>query len=769
MPLTHILAFIASLLGVLALRELPSALILAVLCVPVLLPWRGRAAFSMFVFGALLAVWQAQAQLTQRWPVERHDEELWIEGQVASLPEHAVAPPRYSRKGELREPAGDIWRFIFEPRDAAAQNVPRRIRAAWYRADATVRGGECWRLRLKLKSPHGSLNPGAFDYEGWLLREGIGATATVRGAQRCEVQAGGVLLRLRQSLAERLRAWLPDDPALGLIAALSIGDTSMINDADWDVFRLTGTTHLVAISGFNIAIAAGCAFWLLRGLWSLIPALCLRVPAQSAGLFAAALAALLYALLAGFGAPVVRALLMLWIVLIAAWLGRLAQPQRALLLAAFLILLFDPFAALAPGFWLSFGAVAAIFYVSAHRYRQPGAMAAALRVQLMLSIALVPLTLLFFHGASWSAPWVNLLAVPLFAVLTPLLLVALMLAGLWPLLGLPLLGGVAAVLAQLRDGLGWIAVQWPQAWIAASPSPAVLLLAGFGILLLFAPRGLPLRLPALLCLAVLAFPPDHAPREGAEVAVLDVGQGLSVVVRTAHHLLLYDAGPAFDEGFDAGESVVAPYLLGRGVSRIDRLMVSHGDNDHSGGVPAVRRLFEIGDERGALTATSCREGEDWEWDGVRFQTLHPDETKWSDNNGSCVLRVSVGTQALLLTGDIEKAAEAHLLRERTSDLRAQVLVAPHHGSKTSSTQEFIEAVDAHTVIFSAGWKHHFHHPHPSVVERFEWSGAALYDTGWSGMLRFTLLPQRVTEVELWRAQAARWWNAPAAQMPPDAD
>ena len=779
MGLLHFLAFIAGVLVLQVQRELPPPLWLIMLAIPALLPWRLRAHSALFMLGLLLAYLQAQALLEQRWPASRHDEEVRVEGRIASLPDLGHMP---ARRNEA-EPAR-VWRFLFEP---VTGEVPSRIRVAWYRSPEIIKGGECWSFLLRLKSPHGSLNPGTFDYEAWLFRQGIGATATVREAQRCDGQGAQVLrggmdavlraaeddggyavLKRRQSLVDRLDTWLPEHPALGLVAALTVGDTSKLTAADWDDFRLTGTTHLVAISGFNIAIVAGAAFFLLRWAWSLWPPLCLRLPAQKAGLLGAAVFALGYALLAGFEPPVLRATIMLWILLAAAWLQRLGQPLRVLALAALLILLFDALALMAPGFWLSFGAVAAIFCVSTHRLGAPGWLHMAVVVQLMLSVALIPLTLHFFHGASWATPLINLIVVPLFALLTPLLLLALTAAALWPAGGLPLLQLVAAALQGLREMLGLLAQQWPGMWISSSPPWPALLLALGGALLLFAPRGLPLRRLALLCFLPLHWPPQPAPREGFELTVLDVGQGLSVIVRTAQRTLVFDAGPAFDEGFDAGESVVAPYLLGQGTHAVDRLVISHAHNDHGGGAPALRRLLDVRDELGALTVTPCRDGDSWDWDGVHFQILHPDPHAWSVNNISCVLRVSVGDQAVLLTGDIEKAAEQRLLRDRAADLRAQLLVAPHHGSKTSSTAEFIAAVDAHTVIFSAGWKHHFRHPHPSVVERYELSGATLYGTGWTGAVRVEVTPQGMSAARLWRAEGSRYWNSIWAEMPEEA-
>lgn len=745
-----IACFTLGVLAMHALRELPPWAWLLPLMLPALLPWRFRWHCAFLLLGLGLTLWQAQRQLEQRWSAERHGEQLTLRGHVSSLPELSHDP---------RAPEQKTWRFRFDPQ---APGVPEHLRVSWYRTDETVRGGECWELQLKLRTPHGSLNPGGFDYEGWLFRQRIGGIATVRTAERCDDDSGYAVLRLRQRLRDALNGWLPGHAAAPMVVALTLGDQSDIGDADWDVFRRTGTSHLVAISGFNIGIVAALGFFLGRWAWTLWPPLLLRFPAQKAGWLVSGLFAIAYSAIAGFEPPVTRAMLMALFVIGAGFANRLGQPSRVLALAWLLILLLDPLAVLSPGLWLSFGAVAAIFYVSQGRLGAPHWLHGLVLLQLMLSVVLTPLTLYFFHGLSWPSPVVNLLAVPAFALLTPVLLLDMALAALWPAVGLPLLGWSADALQWLRLGLD-AAAHWPDAWIAWSPSGPALLLALFGAVLLFVPRGLPLRGLALLCLLPLAFPRDQAPRTGFELTTLDVGQGLAVVVRTANHALLYDAGPAFEEGFDAGASVVVPYLLTRGVGHLDRLLLSHGDNDHAGGVPAVQRLLRVGEQFGTPGHTPCVAGLRWHWDGVDFETLHPDEAgEGSDNNRSCVLRIESAGWVALLAGDVERAAEARLVSEHGDRLRADVLVSPHHGSRTSSTPPFVAAVQPRIVIHSAAWRSHFGHPRADVVARYAETGALQFTTGVAGAIRIapgaaTTLPQ----VEQWRGQAARWWNAPA--------
>lgn len=742
-----VLAFSAGVLALLNLPELPPLAVYAGLAASALWPWRGQAAWGACVLGLLVCGWNAQRYQDQRWPAARHGDQLWVHGTVASLPERVV-----NGDGESMD-----WRFAFETSD---RGVPPRLRVSWYRTTQALAGGQCWDLLLRLRAPHGSLNPGGFDYEAWLLREGIGATAAVRDARPCADPSSYRVLRLRQRIVDRLHEVLGDTRAAALAAALIVGDTSSLRDADWQRFRVTGTTHLVAISGFNLAIVAGFVFALLRWAWSLWPRLCLWVPAQRVALYGSGLAAAAYALLAGFEAPVTRALIMLLVLIAAAVAHRLHEPTRALAYAWGLILLLDPFAALAPGLWLSFGAVAAILYVSVGRLRAPPAWRLAVRVQLFLSLALIPLGLHFFDGLAWLSPLVNLAAVPLFSLLTPLLMLSVLALGMHEPLGVSALQACGWVLDTVYHGLARLADGAPAAWIPASPAGAALVLGALGAMLAFLPRGVPLRALAIPCLAVLALPRGTGTPAQLEVTALDVGQGSAIVVRTRRHALLFDAGPAFEEGFDAGRSIVAPYLLGLGLQRLDLLVLSHGDNDHAGGVAAVRELIDVGDEIGTDAGVPCADGRAWEWDGVRFRFLHPDTGAWSDNNRSCVLRVD-GPFSALLPGDIERAAEQRLLREHPQLLHADVLLSPHHGSRTSSTPDFAAAVNPGIVVHSAGWRSRFGHPRAEVVERYVQLQARQFTTGVSGAVRIRMGAPGGLEVETWRPRAARWWNAAA--------
>lgn len=758
-----VLAYTLAVLATQALPALPPWWLGVVALLVAAAPTPARPLLLATAIGFSGTLWRAELRLADRWPEARQGEQVTVTGFIASLPEEG--PERFApREGELLQ---HTWRFHFEPLDPA---LPARLRSSWYRTPEHLEGGECWRLTLRLKSPHGSQNPKGFDYEGWLFRQGVGANATVRAAERCDAAGWYPVLRLRQGIRERLQAALPASPARAVLTALVLGDASGLRDADWDAFRLTGTSHLVAISGFNLAIVAGFAFFVLRWGWGAWPVLTRRWPAQQAAALGAAAVATGYALLAGFEPPVTRALVMLLIGLAAVCLHRHAHPFRVLALAWGVILLADPFAVLGAGLWLSFGAVAAIVWLASGRLGAAPDWRTAVRVQLLLTLLLAPLTLFFFQGTAWIAPFVNLVAVPWFALLTPFALIAVLLLWLVPVLALPLLRLIEAALAGTHTALRALAETYSDGWLAAAPPTAALLLTLLGATLLTVPRGLPLRGLGLLCLLPLAVPPHLAPTRGFTLTALDVGQGLAVVVRTAHHTLLFDTGPAYDEGFDAGRAVVVPYLLGQGVRRLDTLLVSHGDLDHRGGAPAVRAALRPVLERGAMAGTPCVAGQRWEWDGVRFTLLSgPADAageRSPDNNGGCVLRVEAGRHAALLPADIEKEAEARLLRSSAASLKADVLLAAHHGSRTSSIPAFVEAVNPEVVIFSAGYANSYRHPRPEVVQRYRRLGSALHMTGHEGALTLQVDPEKgVSEVRAWRAVWPRYWWAPVLPVP----
>lgn len=687
----------------------------------------------------LAAAWTtalATHLLAQRLPATADNTQMQLQGNIEGLPET------------------DHGRTRFE---FVTHNVPHRLRVSWYGEHPPLHPGDCWRLKLKVHAPHGSLNPGGFDYETWLWRKRIGATAYVRDAKPCEQTHAALVSHWRQTIAQKINHALIGHPMNGVVRALSVGERSGISNAQWRVLRQTGTSHLVAISGLHIGLVAALILLLARWLAPRLPG-GRRVPAVVVGAGASACAAGGYALLAGFGLPAQRALVMLVVVLGAIILRRRTAPSHLLALAGLAVLTLDPFAVLAPGFWLSFGAVAWILYLMRAR---TGARpwAAWLSLQPALVLGLAPLTLFWFGQASLAAPIANAVLIPAFVVVVPAVLCTVALMLVWPAWGIP-------ALHWLADGLqyGWSGLQFlahvPAAFVTL-PQPGIpaLVLALLGVGLLLAPRGVPGRWLGVVVLLPLFVGPAAPPQGSFRLTVLDVGQGLSAVVRTADHALLFDAGPRYPTGFDAGEALVLPYLRARGIQRLDRFIVSHADIDHRGGAAAVRAGIAVDINEGARTHRPCHAGEQWTWDGVRFAILHPDSTTWQGNNGSCVLRVSAAGGAALLTGDIEAPAEQFLVQ--TQNVAADVLVAPHHGSATSSTPVFIDAVAPQYVLVPAGWHNRWGFPRPVVVARYREHGVSLLQTGKSGAISvdFDAHTGIGTPVR-WRQERKRFWHLP---------
>jgi competence protein ComEC len=720
---------------------------------------------AAFAIGFLWAAGQAHLRLGERLAPEFEGRDLEVAGVVSSL-------PAATERG---------LRFEFDLESTAA-GLPRRVLLSWYRSpladespallSGAVHPGERWLFTLRLRQPHGHLNPHGFDYEAWLTERGIGATGYVRqrGAQRLLGRRDSLADRIeqaREAVRERFKRLLGETPSAGILAALAVGDQRAISNEEWRLFARTGVTHLMSISGLHVTLVSGLFAWLAAALWRRIPRLALRLPARKAGALAAIAAALGYTLLAGFAVPAQRTCYMVTVVALALWSGRIASPTRTLALALAVVTALDPWAVLQAGFWLSFGAVALIFYVAAGWTGREALPLQWLRVQWAITVGLAPAALFLFSQISVVGPLANALAIPLVsAVITPLAL-----AG--ALLPLDALLHVAEWLTQwLLQYLEWCAQLPAATWQQHAPPLWATLLALGGVAWLLLPRGFPWRAGGVaLMLPALALPaPAPAPGE-AWITTLDVGQGLAVLVRTANRALLYDAGPAFGAEADSGERIVAPYLRAAGIARLDALVLTHQDTDHTGGALTLLEGMEVDQllssmpESHPLLALApaprrCLRGMAWDWDGVRFEMLHPaaGSAARRRNDESCVLRVSAGGVAMLLTGDIERGSEAELLR--TTALRADAMLVPHHGSRSSSTGEFLAAVRPRFALVAAGYRNRFGHPHEEVLARYAAAGIELLRTDRDGALTLRLAPGSIG-VEAQRARRARYWHVPA--------
>lgn len=681
--------------------------------------------------------------------------DIEVTGRVASLPQRSAQGERFELVVESAARAGEDVR------------LPRRLQLGWYGGASAqpeggswslsatspgLRAGERWRFTVRLRSPHGNANPHGFDRERWLWEQGIQATGYVRSGPRdpAPQRLGATLWHpldtLRQTVTERIEAHVRDDPrSAGVLAALVVGDQSAIERADWDLFRTTGVAHLMSISGLHVTLFAWLATALVGALWRRLarpwPQALLAVPAPwAAGVGGVALATA-YALFSGWGVPAQRTVLMLAVV-VALRLGVRHWPWPMVwLLAVAAVLLLDPWALMQPGFWLSFVAVGILFATDpGGRQRMHGADALSwrahgaralwglVREQGVVTVALAPLTLLLFGQWSVVGLAANLVAIPLVTLLiTPLALLGVLLPPLWD---------VAAWAVQgLSLGLQWLA-QWSWAALFRPVAPWPLALAavlGGVLLVLRLPWAVRLAGVLLLWPALLYMPPRPAPGQ-FELLALDVGQGSAVLLRTAHHSLLYDTGPRYGpqpDAADAGDRVVLPLLRALG-ERLDTVVVSHRDSDHAGGAASVQaaqpqaRWLSSFD---ADPARRCLAGQRWHWDGVDFEVLHPQPAHYaedgsgrlSSNAMSCVLRISNGAQSAWLGGDIDAAQEVRLALERP-DERATVMLAPHHGSQTSSSPVLLNTLRPRHVIVQSGYRNRFGHPAPVVLERYAQRG-----------------------------------------------
>jgi len=797
------------------------------------------AAFSVgFAYGA----WRAQTRLQLALPAAFESRNIALTGFVRGLPS----------QGEQ----GTRFLFEVESNEAGLKNFPRVVQLSWLAIHAAKRdravapppslwAGQRWTLVVRLKRPHGNANFRGRDAEAAMLARNVRATGYVsvpESARRLEGDAHGLALtidRWRARLRGRVMSALVGEPHRGVIVALAVGAQDAVSDEDWTLLRATGTSHLVAISGLHIGFVAGLAalvsgwFW-RKARWRGVPAP-LIVSSQKAAAAGAAGFAAFYAALAGFNVPAQRALWMLSFVALAVLSGRRPASSLVLAWALALVLLVDPWAVTAAGFWLSFCAVAAILFAIASRGRwastaigedfvmpapdesaidsafeatgladeiRPrrnvfdrlgatlalGAMrlrwrtrhamrrlgrqiASSARIQYAITLALAPLTAYWFFQVPLIGPFANAFAIPWISFLvTPAVLLAVLLPAPLDVFAYR---AAHALLVPLFDALAHLSGPAWTLWRLPQPDGFALCAALGGVMWALAPRGWPLRFAAPLTWLPLAFPPAHAPSSGTfRVTALDIGQGSSIVIETARHTLLFDAGPG-PESTHAGERIVVPYLFAHGLTTLDTLMISHADSDHSGGAPAVLDSIHVRQFLASLKpkeplwasaraqhsdALRCVAGQRWQWDGVAFDVLWPDPGPLAakPNATSCVLKVTAASgRSALFAADIEADVERQLLQRDAAALRADVLLVPHHGSKTSSTEPFLDAVQPRVAVFQVGYLNRFHHPHPTVFERYRMRHIELSRSDEDGAARMELSFD--VSIERFRQTHARYW------------
>ncbi|WP_235531848.1 DNA internalization-related competence protein ComEC/Rec2 [Pelomonas sp. Root1237] len=682
---------------------------------------------------AVLAFTQAGLRAELRMKPELHPawegRDLVLGGRIDSLP--------IAVTGQGGAPG---WRFEFAVDSVGATGtalppeVPRRLMLLAYDS-APITAGERWRFTARLKRAHGLANPGGFDVELWLFEQGLRASGVVRTAERLQAAPWWSLDAARQRLRTAIRERVADPGMAGVLAALSLGDQNAITHSDWNLFRDTGVSHLLSVSGSHVVLLGWLASALVAPLWRRSRWLCLRMPAPTAARWLGVAVAFVYALFSGWGVPAQRTVIMLAAVAALRSLGLRWPWPLMLLAAAVIVTAADPWALMQPGFWLSFGAVGLLMAAGGeHADGWRARCKAALRTQAIATIGLAPLSLICFAQLSVVGLLANLVAIPLISfVITPLALLGGLFTPLWALAAVLM----QALMAWLKLLIAWPAAVW---WLPAAPlwSQALALLGAVLIALRLPWR---LRAAGLLMTLPLLWPAVPRPPDGEfELLAPDIGQGNAVLVRTRGHALLFDTGPVYAPGSDAGERVLLPLLRRLGVHRLDMLMLSHRDGDHVGGAATLMQALSVGELRSSLEpghpllgvglpVQRCEAGQTWTWDGVRFDVLHPTLAHYGggfrSNDLSCVLRITAASgRRALLAGDLEAEQERQLVK-READLHAEVLLVPHHGSKTSSSAELLAAVAPSVGVVQAGYRSRFGHPAPPVLARYQAAGIAV--------------------------------------------
>jgi competence protein ComEC len=728
-------------------------------------------ALACLSLGIAWASWRANARLADELPLAFEGRDVDVKGIVASLPTVTDRGTRFDLEIERVMTPGAM--------------IPPRVSVTWYveaargGGEATpvpdLRPGQRWHLTLRLKRPHGTINPHGFDFEAWALERNIRATGYVRPNgknARSGDDASGLSYTIdaaRAVIRDRFNAVLKDDPYRGVLIGLAIGEQNAIPREQWKTFWRTGVGHLMSISGLHITMVASLIYALTFFVWARIPAFALRLPAQKAAALAGMLAALSYSLIAGFSVPAQRTFFMVAVVALALWSGRITTPSRILCWALLAVLFIDPWAVLAPGFWLSFGAVAMIFFVTAGRTGRLSALRSAALTQLAVTLGLLPMLLALFQEVSVISPIANAFAIPLVSlIVVPVTLIS----AVVPVDALMHLAHWLMALCMIP--LDWLAQLPAAVWESHAPPTWTVPLALLGCVWLLLPRGFPARWLGLVWMLpmLLILPTRPEPGE-LWVNALDVGQGLAVVLQTSRHALVYDTGPAWNPDADSGNRIVVPYLRGEGIRRLDGLIVSHEDDDHSGGAISILDaraplwlLSSLPEDSEiiahAAESRRCEAGQSWEWDGVRFSILHPTRDSYAienvrTNDRGCVLKAESAGGSVLIAADIEKRSEAELLRRDRATLRSDVLLVPHHGSKTSSTAEFIAAVAPKVAIFTVGYRNRFRHPHPDVAARYLDFGSRRLRSDESGAISVKFI-QAGWVVELQREKGKRYWH-----------
>lgn len=694
--------------------------------------------FLLFLI-LLWFVWHVNNIYSHTLPKELEGQTITLNGTIIGIPKKVESKQRFCS-----------WRFTFAPKD-----WHNYISLSWSsQPPTTLQPGQKWQFAVRLKRVHAMQNPGVSNYSMLLFQKGIIGTGSIQDEAKLLSQPSKFNIDYwRYKIINAIRQAIGDQPSMGILIGLAVGERQWISKEQRQVLAKTGTAHLIAISGLHVGLIAALTFmlfWILHRVFRLYPNFLTRfIPAPLFAVVLSLFAATCYALLAGFTLPTQRALIMLTIAASAILLARNIAISRILVLTLLIVLIWDPLSILSAGFWLSFGAVAVILYALSNRNEARLSKLSrwglnSWRTQWAVTLGLIPIVLAIFGYVSLTSlvanaiaiPWVSFVIVPLTLLGTILILVE------------PTLGGLLLELAaNIFDAL-WISISWLAdlpIWQQHTPPLWSVIVAMVGVAILLLPRGFPARWIGIFWLLPLFLIPPAQPKHGEVwLDLLDVGQGLAAVIRTKNSVLVYDTGPKFCSGFNTGEAVIVPFLRAQGIKKIDKLVISHGDNDHIGGMASVLENLAVTER---LIGKNCQKGQNWQIDGVHFEILHPpaNYAAKKTNDHSCVLKVSATGGTILLPGDIEKRSEKYLVKHANKQLNSDILIVPHHGSKTSSTEAFLNAVNPKIALFSVGYRNRFGHPKPKVLEAYRKRNVRIWQTVEKGAISLRVLNDGISE------------------------
>ncbi len=749
------------------------------------------AAISGLALGGMWAASVGAQRVADGWPAALEGKDIVATGYVATMPTLGTSSQRVL--------------FVIEGNETDPALNGKTLVLSWYYGTFNLKPAQRYRLTFRAKQRHGGLNPQGFDYELWLVSRGIAATGYIRAAPTDLGSQAAVFLpwveRVRSHIRERLFAAAPTPDAARWAAALALGDQRSLNDADWQRYNATGTGHLLAVSGTHITLMGALLAWLAGRWWAAKPQRLLRLPVQTLRLNVMLGSSCGYALLAGWALPAQRTVLML---AVAWWALRfMARPAvwHVMASSAAVALAFDPMAVIAPSFWLSYGAVAALIAVemgvfksvvdpeptsetllakpTVWQLRWQGFKQAA-RSQLLLTLALIPLGAVFFNQISVVSPLANAVAIPVMGwVSTPLALLAAALALVWGGMAAAVVATLLQALLAVQHGMDWVLdvlllLPYSQLFVPTATLGWAVFGMACAVGCVFLSRAWRLAaVGGVMAYVAGAFWLAAQAQLGWRVVFLDVGQGMAVAVHSQGRTLLFDAGPRYSADSDGAARVIVPYLRAVGVTQLDHVILSHADDDHTGGTRSLLARMPVGQWWHSLSPAHpllaalpvskrpCEAGKTLAWAGLTLQWLHPpagiDHDDHKTNAVGCVLRVSDGQRSVLLAADIEAAQEAQLVANDGAALASQVLLAPHHGSKTSSTEAFLRAVNPQHVVMQNGYRNRFGHPHPTVSQRYSDLGITQWRSDVDGAVILDVQADGL-RLQSWRAQAQRYWH-----------